>query len=61
MKIVYYSEKHDLKIYSEGHNLFRLDHGGEIIVESCPADRVKKVYNKIVDFHNKINYNKERV
>ena len=59
MRIVHHDLKHDLKIYSLSYNLFRLDHGEEIIVENCDPERIKKVYNKIVDFHNKAGINYE--
>lgn len=58
---VYHNTKHDIDIFYHGQNEFTLVHGEEIITKA-PAELVRKMYNNIVNFHNKagINYEEEK-
>jgi hypothetical protein len=52
MKLIHSDEKHRLKIYKD--KFYHLEHDGEMILEYAPADKVKELYNSIVNLHHKI-------
>lgn len=63
MKLCYYSEKHDIKIYRDTNintvdavRLYSLFHGGQFHLENAPEELIKKRHNKIVNNHHDLKY-----